>query len=242
VADEVRKLAEKTMVATTDVNKSISALQAEVTHNISLTNETMQLTRTATEFAEKSGQSLIRIVDIAENAVSEVLAISDATEDQIRAGSIIASAINEVNDMSRQSVSNMGESEAFVRELASLADELKSLIDAMGSDRRREDRLLLDTPYVLTMEGLGPTPLACRLLDLSVSGLRLEIQGSRRSELPTRGAVRIRADQAPLSGILHGITGRVAWVDGVLYGIALDKRFQTPFDDLKQMIAKFQDH
>jgi len=242
VADEVRKLAEKTMIATADVNNSISALQTEVTHNMSLTNETMQLTRTATDFAEKSGQSLARIVHIADNAVSEVLAISDATAEQNRAGHVIAAAINEVNDMACQSVHNMGESEAFVLELANLSDELKNLIDSMGSDRRREARLTLDSPYMLTMEGLGPTPLVCRLLDISESGLRLEIQqGGKLGELPTQGAVRIRADQKPLAGILHGLTGNISWIDGHLCGIALNKSLERHFNVLKQLIDKFQE-
>jgi hypothetical protein len=240
VADEVRKLAEKTMVATTDVNKSISTLQAEVAQNVSLTNETMQLTRAATELAEKSGQSLARIVSIADHAVSEVLAISDATAEQARTGGVIAATMHEVKDMARQSVTNMGESEAFVAELATLSEELKHLVDSMGEERRREDRLLLDSPYMVTLEGIDSKPRVGRLLDLSMSGLRLEIQGGAPGKPPAAWSpVRLLADQKPLAVLLHGVNGQLAWRDGILCGIQLDKQLNTQFDELKRLIDQF---
>jgi len=237
VADEVRKLAEKTMVATADVNKSISALQTEVAQNIALTNETLQLTRAATELAGKSGQSLARIVDIAEHAVGEVLSISDATTEQARTSSIMASAMDEIKDMARQAVGNMSESEAFVAELAELAKDLKNLVESMGTERRQTDRLQLDAPYMLSMEGPGGKPCACRLLDVSLSGLRLEFQSGGSNDLAAQAAVRIHADQAPLDSLLRGASGCIAWRDGILCGIALDAPLKVPFSELKQLIS-----
>jgi acyl transferase domain-containing protein len=240
VADEVRKLAEKTMVATADVNKSISTLQTEVAQNVSLTNETMQLTRAATELAEKSGQSLDRIVNMADNAVSEVLAISDAAAEQARTGGIIAATMQEVKDMARQAVANMGESEAFVAELATMSEELKRLVDSMGVERRQKDRLNLDSPYMLTVEGMDSTPHVCRLVNLSLNGMHLEIQDGALSKTPTVSApVSLRTDQAPLAALLHGMRGRIAWHDGILCGINLDKPLNTQFDGLKQLVDRF---
>jgi methyl-accepting chemotaxis protein len=237
VADEVRKLAEKTMVATSDVNQSISALQTEVAQNIALTKETLQLTRAATELAGKSGQSLTRIVDIAEHAVGEVLSISDATTAEARTSNVMASAMNEINDMARQAVSNMSESEAFVAELTELSKDLRNLVESMGTERRQTDRLQLDSPYMLKLEGPGGKPSVCRLLDMSLSGLRLEFQGSASQDLAAQAAVRIHADQAPLDTLLRGASGCIAWRDGILCGIALDTLLKVKLDELKQLVS-----
>ncbi|MCL1889451.1 MAG: methyl-accepting chemotaxis protein [Desulfovibrionaceae bacterium] len=240
VADEVRKLAEKTMVATSDVNKSVSALQAEVGENISLTNGMMQLTRAATELADKSGRSLARIVDNAEHAVDEVLSISDATTEQARTSNIMASAMNEIKSMARQSVSNMSESEAFVEELSNLAAELKNLVESMGSERRHADRLQLDVQYMLSLEGAGAKPCFCRLLDISLDGVRLEMQDGVSDDIATRAAVRIQADRGALADLLCGASGRIAWRDGILCGIKLDTSLEVSFDDLKRIVANIQ--
>jgi methyl-accepting chemotaxis protein len=240
VADEVRKLAEKTMVATSDVNKSISTLQTEVAQNMSLTSETMQFTHVVTELAGKSGQSLTRIVTIAERAVDEVLAISDATEEQAHTGNIIAASMSQIKDMARQSVTNMNESAVLLEELAGQFGELKNIIASMGSERRGKERILLDSPYILTMEGPDSTPRACLLLDISLSGLRLKTQdGSGLGNLHAKTAVRVHADRAPLATILHGTAGNIAWADGALCGIILDKSLNVNNDELKQILAEF---
>jgi hypothetical protein len=200
----------------------------------------MQLTHAAKELAGKSGQSLTRIVDIAEHAVGEVLAISEATTEQARTGGMIASAMNEIKDMARQSVSNMSESATFVSELANLSEELKNLVDSMGSERRQEDRLPLELPYSLTLAVPGAAPSVCRLLDISLSGMRLEFQAGGGSALAAEDAVRIQADQAPLANILRNISGQIAWRDGILCGIALDTMLKVSFDELRQLIANFQ--
>ncbi|MDR1660125.1 MAG: methyl-accepting chemotaxis protein, partial [Desulfovibrio sp.] len=96
VADEVRKLAEKTMNATEDVNKSISALRAEVAINRDLTEQTVTLTHTATEFAEESGKSLISIVKIAGNAMEEVNGISLAVGEESATSAGIADSMRDI--------------------------------------------------------------------------------------------------------------------------------------------------
>ena len=237
VADEVRKLAEKTMIATSDVNKSISALQTDVTQNISMTNETMQLTRNAKQLAEKSGESLARIVDLAEHAVDEVLSISDATTEQARASGVMAAAMDGIKDMARQTVSNMDESEAFVTELAELAEDLKKIVEAMGEERRQADRLQLDAPYMIRLEGPSGKPATCRVLDISLTGMRLELMDSA-ANISEQATVLLKADNAPLGTTLNNMKGCIAWRDGHLCGIALDTPLKIKFNELKHIVSQ----
>ncbi|MDR0465815.1 MAG: methyl-accepting chemotaxis protein [Deltaproteobacteria bacterium] len=241
VADEVRKLAEKTMIATTDVNKSISSLQSEVAQNMSLTNETMQLAHSAKELAEKSGQSLTRIVSIAEHAVGEVTAISNAAAEQARTGGVIAATMNEVKEMARESVVNMGESVAFVEELSTLFDDLKLLVDSMGAERRSGNRLRLNVEYPLTVAGPDSKPHACRLLDVSLSGVRLEIPSDGTDAITAEAGVSLNATQEPLAAVLRGATGQVAWRDGILCGIELSGQLKESLEDLQRIVNKINE-
>ncbi len=241
VADEVRKLAEKTMHATNDVNSSVSALQDEVRQNVELIGETVQLTQTSTELAQQSGASLNRIVAIAEDAVEEVSTIAAATSEESRTGAKVADSMIEISTMARQSARNMSDSLESVTELSSLSGQLKSLVEAMGSDRRRVERCQLDAPYTIILEMSGSKPVPCRLLDVSLHGLRLETQNGARTDGWDKSRVRLRAEQAPLNTLLNGISGVVVWQDGLLCGVEFDAPLGTTFEELTLLVARKQE-
>lgn len=238
VADEVRKLAEKTMHATSDVNKSVSELQSEVTENIRLAREMSELSENATNLAGQSGESLSRIVSIAEHAVGEVLSISESTSEQSKTGSAIADEMSGISSMARQSVRNMDESTAFVTELARLSEELKQIVDSMGSDRRRRDRFSLDSPYMVTISGLGGSPRSCRLLDISPSGLRVEMEALPSTQLKQGIPVVIQASTPPFANTLNGVKARMNWQDGILIGLEFETPLPVAPKELEQLAAR----
>lgn len=242
VAGEVKKLAEKTMVATDEVNQSISALQAEVARNMELSNETASFARASAELAEKSGESLESIVRIAEHAADNVLAISEAAESQAEEGDVIADSMSEIRDMARQSLDNMTLSENFVAQLATLSGELKQIIDSMGAERRKQERVPLDSLYTLTVHGPSGPPYACRLLDISPNGLRLEFPKNDGRKISSGLLVRFQAEHKPLAAVLDRACGKVAWKDGVFCGIALDAPLKATFEQLRNMVAQFQEN
>lgn len=238
VADEVRKLAEKTMLATEEVNKSVSLLQMEVENNVKLTDQTVELTQTTSELAAQSGESLASIVSIAELAVEKVLSISEETVEQAHTGSGIADAIGNISTMARETTQNMQESMEFVSELSALAEELKRLIDAMGSDRRRADRLQVDYPYAVTISGLGSSPLKGRLLDISLNGIRIEMPGTQNIRTDTDIPIQIFADEAPLNAVLNKRQGHLVWQDGTFCGIEFFEKLPVSGADLGLMVNK----
>ena len=236
VADEVRKLAEKTMHATEDVNKSISALQAEVGANRALTGQTVALTRMATDFAEQSGKSLVSIVEIADHAVGEVRRISETTAEQAHAGAAMVEAMRRVSDMARETTQNMTESAKFVTDLTRQSENLKHLVESMGSDRRRSERFVPASPCMATITGLSDTPLVCRVMDVATLGVRLETQGRRPPEAITpHTPVHVKASNPPLSALLDS-DGRLMWQDGVFLGIEFEKALPGSAKDLENLL------
>lgn len=240
VADEVRKLAEKTMHATNDVNTSISTLQVEVRQNMDLIGETVQLTRTSTELAQRSGESLNRIVTIADNAVEEVAAIARATTEESRTGARVADSMNEISAMARQSAENMSDSMEAVARLAELSNQLKNLVDSMGSDRRNVERCQLDSPYTITVDGPGIPTAICRVLDISLYGIRLETQNGTCTDGWHKTAIRLHAAHPPLDKLLNGASGVVVWQDGLLCGVNFNTPLDTTLESLGTLIAKGQ--
>ncbi|MDR2051027.1 MAG: methyl-accepting chemotaxis protein [Deltaproteobacteria bacterium] len=236
VADEVRKLAEKTMHATEDVNKSISALQAEVSVNKELTEQTVNLTRTATNFAEQSGKSLEAIVDIADHAVEAVQFISAETVEQSRSGSAIVEAVRNISDMARETTQNMAESARFVTDLSAQSENLKKLVEAMGSDRRRSERFAPDYLCRATIMGLGDKPCLCRITDISTIGVRVELQEKLQEDDQGEAFVYVRSDEASLKDLLKNVPGKRIWRDGDFMGIEFESPLKANPAEFAQML------
>ena len=238
VADEVRKLAEKTMLATEEVNKSVSLLQEGVSQTVKLTEHTVRLTRETTDLASQSGQTLNSIVSIADLAVEKVLAISEETAEQARTGATVADSVGKISSMARETSQNMQESMEFVSELSTLSEELKRLIDSMGSDRRRSDRLHIDYSYIASIAGLGGQAPTGRILDISLNGMRIELHNAPGVATDPATVVEILADKAPLNSVLNHRKAHIVWSDGTFFGVEFLEKIPGTTAELTLMINR----
>ena len=127
VADEVRKLAEKTMNATQEVNKAITAIQQHAVTSIETTQETMTLVDSATSFANESGNALSQIVDLANEAASQIGTIATAAEEQSSTSEQVTRAMEEITILVGSVTAEMQESAQNVQDLSRLAQRLDSL-------------------------------------------------------------------------------------------------------------------
>ncbi len=237
VADEVRKLAEKTMHATDDVNNSVSSLQAEVNTSLELTHQSVELTRSSTEMAQQSGDSLDRIVKIAECTVDAVSSMAEATAEQSRNGEKIMEDVGKISSMARQSSQNMNDSVELVSRLTSLSAALKQIFETMGTDRREEERYVLERPCPLEIRLNGKNPLACQLTNISNKGLRIQLPNASQS-LPQGAELEVSAVQAPLSAKLRNVPATVQWQDGMFCGVEFKKALGlNAEEDLKELIS-----
>jgi len=132
VADEVRKLAEKTMIATKEVEQAIHGIQSATQVNSQSVDDSVSITQDATSLANESGNSLQRIVQLVAETSDQVSSIATASEEQSAASEEINRAISEVNSISDQTAEGMEESARAVNDLAEQAQELQRLVETMA--------------------------------------------------------------------------------------------------------------
>ena len=131
VADEVRKLAEKTMQATSEVERAVSAIQQGTQDNITGMQEAVKTVGTSTELAEKAGDALDTIVSIVEETADQVRTIATAAEEQSAASEQISQNTEEVNRIAGETAQSMNQSAIAMGELARLSGELSTVIEEL---------------------------------------------------------------------------------------------------------------
>ncbi|WP_420805607.1 methyl-accepting chemotaxis protein [Desulfocurvibacter africanus] len=131
VADEVRKLAEKTMNATKEVGQAIKSIQGGTTDNINIMETASQSVDQATTLAEKAGGALKEIVSLIEDTADKVRAIATSSEEQSSASEQISKTFEEINRISVDTAEAMNQSSKAVNQLASLASDIRGLIQRM---------------------------------------------------------------------------------------------------------------
>jgi len=133
VADEVRKLAEKTMTATSEVGSSIQAIQDSAAQNIKNVDEAVASVTEANEMANNSGEALKDIVRMANDSSLLISGIATAAEEQSATSEEINRAVDGISQIAGETAHGMLESSSAVRELATVAQELKVLLDKLNS-------------------------------------------------------------------------------------------------------------
>lgn len=132
VADEVRKLAEKTMHATAEVSSAITAIQAGASKAVSGMDGASIAVQEATQLADKSGQALREILDLAALTTDQVRSIATAVEQQSATSEEIHQALNEVSSVADETTAGMERSVTAVEQLASQAVALDKVIQKIG--------------------------------------------------------------------------------------------------------------
>jgi methyl-accepting chemotaxis protein len=131
VADEVRKLAEKTMHATNEVGSSIKAIQEAAETNAESVNNAVTSVAEATGLAAQSGEALSEIVALSTESSGLIAGIATAAEQQSATSDEINRAIDDVNRVVAETTDGMMQSAEAVQELASMAVELKMVLDRL---------------------------------------------------------------------------------------------------------------
>ncbi|WP_374291632.1 methyl-accepting chemotaxis protein [Desulfovibrio desulfuricans] len=132
VADEVRKLAEKTMHATAEVSSAITAIQSGAGKTVSGMSSAAMAVQEATQLADRSGQVLREILDLAALTTDQVRSIATAVEQQSATSEEIHQALIEVGSVADETTSGMERSVAAVEQLVSQAVALDKLIQKIG--------------------------------------------------------------------------------------------------------------
>ncbi len=128
VADEVRKLAEKTMLATKDVETSIKSIQSSTQENLDDMQITSAAVAEATRLAGISGEALGSIVDISGKNAGEVREIAGEVNGLTASSEQISAALHKVHGIAMNTVEGMQAASAIVADLIKQAALLDKLI------------------------------------------------------------------------------------------------------------------
>lgn len=129
VADEVRKLAESTMNATKEVGNAISGIQQSTKESIEAAERTSHELNETVGLVEKSGESLVEIVEDVAAVADQVRSIAAAAEQQSAASEEITRALDEINRMADEGATAMHMCAQAVLELSEQSDGLKNLVN-----------------------------------------------------------------------------------------------------------------
>jgi methyl-accepting chemotaxis protein len=131
VADEVRKLAEKTMVATREVDVAVRDIQAGARTTIDGVDRAVAAIDASTELAAASGRTLADIVALIERASEQVRAIAEASRKEAAEGEEIDQSVRELAAVSQETAQAMAQASQAVGELAGQAHVLQQLVENM---------------------------------------------------------------------------------------------------------------
>lgn len=131
VADEVRKLAEKTMLATKEVDEAIRAIQQASQESIEGMDQASHAVVRSTNYAQQSGDALRSIVETIVANSDQVSSIATASEQQSAASEQISRGSEEVNRIATETAESMVRAADSVHKLSTMTSELNNLITSL---------------------------------------------------------------------------------------------------------------
>lgn len=131
VADEVRKLAEKTTSATREVSEAVNSIQSSTLSVADGVEKAVSAVGEGTAKAEASGELLVSIKEMMDEAFSEITAIATATEEQSATSEQISKASSEISTITDEGVHTLGAAIVAVQDLQEMVLELRSLTEEM---------------------------------------------------------------------------------------------------------------
>jgi methyl-accepting chemotaxis protein len=131
VADEVRKLAEKTMITTKEVAQAIYGVQEVAKNNVGHVNVAVEKIAQATALADRSGKALDEIVAMVNATSDQVRSIAIAAEQQSASSDEISRSISHIDTISTEMSETMQQSSRSVAALSEQSQVLARLIEKL---------------------------------------------------------------------------------------------------------------
>ena len=133
VADEVRKLAEKTMIATREVDEVTRVIQAGTIENITAVEEAVEAVERSNSLVLEAGEALKAIVQVSESTAGKVQTIAVASEQQSATSEQISKSTEEINRIAAENTELMHEAENGVKSINSLARQISAVVNELKS-------------------------------------------------------------------------------------------------------------
>ncbi len=229
VADEVRKLAEKTMKATSEVDAAVSTIQKSIKSNEQIAADVLTLSEESRQQAGHSGQVLEKILERADSSAKSTSGLNALMARQVHACDAVLEEMRNISDLAHRSAEGMRSSDGELQNISSMSDELCKLIESMRTsssvaERRASPRIVPDDELFLSLKVNGRLLGKCRLLDVSLGGMRFRCEDPAESKrIEPMQAVLIESTPSQIEELLKGRKGIIQWSDsGIMSGVLFD--------------------
>ena len=128
VADEVRKLAERTSLATTEIEQMIVGIQGDTVGAVEAMNAALPEVQQGVELAASASESLREIEEGARRTLGRIGEVADATKEQSTASTSIAQRVEQIANMVEETSDTIRGTATTAHQLQDIAVSLKQLI------------------------------------------------------------------------------------------------------------------
>jgi methyl-accepting chemotaxis protein len=128
VADEVRKLAEHSRTATKDIAALIKAIQAETNEAVVVMEEGTKEVEVGARLADQAGKALDAISSVVRQSAELVQEISLASKQQVRGTEGVATAIQIISKITRQTSTGARSTARTVENMVHLSEQLNEAL------------------------------------------------------------------------------------------------------------------
>ncbi len=128
VADEVRKLAERTSLATTEIEQMIVGIQGDTVGAVGAMNAALPEVQQGVALAASASESLQAIEDGARRTLERIGEVADATKEQSTASTSIAQRVEQIANMVEETTETIRGTATTAHQLQDIAVSLKQQI------------------------------------------------------------------------------------------------------------------
>ncbi len=128
VADEVRKLAERTSLATGEIEQMVSGIQQETTASVEAMNTVLPRVNEGVLLASSASDLLHEIENSASRMLGHVSDVADATGEQSAASTAIAQKVEEISHMLDETCASINATNNTAQALHQIAQQLKTQV------------------------------------------------------------------------------------------------------------------
>jgi methyl-accepting chemotaxis protein len=128
VADEVRKLAERTSVATVEIDEMISGIQSDTVQAVGVMETVLPQIEAGVKSTNEVGASLRRINEGTQATMLSISEVAGATKEQSIASNSIAQRVEQIAQMVEETSSAMQATANTAGEMTGIASELGQLV------------------------------------------------------------------------------------------------------------------
>ncbi len=128
VAEEVQRLAERSGEATKQIGAIVKTIQADTQDAVAAMEKSTQGVVEGAKLSDAAGQALSEIDHVTKNLAGLIEHISHATQTQASATNKVAQSMQNILEITRQTTHGTQQTAGSIRELAAVAQELKSSV------------------------------------------------------------------------------------------------------------------